>query len=337
MGFKCAVKGLRAHPKFFKKGLVERKYQHRIDQFIEKSSENQTLSEPESKYGKILNMFYDFEHYKTVFRSDSENQEASWMKFKSDVFYSVLFADFLLENLSELKDLEMRREQFDVEFLAYIILMHSCQIKYNSVTLQTVQYDENFEMTSHKAYAVGVFPNIAFTNHSCAPNAAPAFFGDVCYFYSTRNIKKDHQILNCYGPIYTMESYGRNERRNELKLKYGFNCFCDACRFNYASENNRGVHFLRCSECDRCVDKYPECSNCDNVLDIGVAIRKISKGLKEKISVNSYLGAGDYIGALEQCRKACNTFEEAIGVPDYDVASCYFKFAVAIECILNNR
>ena len=359
MAFKCAVKGLRAHPKFFKKGLVERKYQHRIDQFVEKSDDNTTLSEPESKYGKILNMYYDFEHYKTVFRNadnftsdvdhnpesetanpeNSENSNESWIKFKSDVFFAIVFADFLLENLSEMKDVDMRREQVDVEFLAYIILMHSSQIKYNSITLQTVHYDESYSMTSHKAYAVGVFPNVAFTNHSCAPNAAPAFYGDVCYFYSTRNIKKESQVLNCYGPIYTMESYGRNERRFELKQKYGFNCFCDACRYNYASVSgcNKANHFLRCPECDRCLDKYPECANCDNIIDIHHAITKISHGLKERLSVNSYFGAGDFIGAIKQCRKACNTFEQVIGVPDYDVASCYFKFAVGIECILNNK
>ena len=116
-----------------------------------------------------------------------------------------------------------------------------------------------------------------------------------------------------------------------------FNCFCDACRFNYPSEKENPTHFLRCLVCDKCSDRYPECSECDNVIDIQNAIKKIGKAKKELMSCSSYFGSGDYIGALKQIRKSCNIFEEVIGVPDYDVARLYIKFAVAIECILNNH
>ncbi|XP_047040235.1 SET and MYND domain-containing protein 4-like isoform X2 [Helicoverpa zea] len=73
----------------------------------------------------------------------------------------------------------------------------------------------------------GVYPAISMMNHSCEPNITNVFYKNTLYIKVIHEMPKGTEILNCYGPHYARAS--TEERREELKTQYGFNCICPAC------------------------------------------------------------------------------------------------------------
>jgi hypothetical protein len=91
--------------------------------------------------------------------------------------------------------------------------------------------------------------------------------------------------------------------------------------------------------CDHCAESHCSgtCSNCQASIDVPLAIKNITLGYKARLSWKSFMVTKDYAGGVKQAEKSCTLLEKAIGVPDYDVASLYFKFATSYECLLKHN
>ena len=68
-------------------------------------------------------------------------------------------------------------------------------------------------------------PSVSFANHSCMPNTAIMFDGRYMTLRALDPIKEGEQISISYIDV----TQTRDERRQELKDRYFFTCYCDKC------------------------------------------------------------------------------------------------------------
>lgn len=116
--------------------------------------------------------------------------------------------------------------------------------------------NNNFTMTDEEmdGFAYGVFPNAAYMNHSCHPNAMItwAFMGNpapsigdefrltecadrmTMIVRSMTNIREGEEIMISYVNI----SKPLEERREILESNYGFDCYCPCCEQDLKSKDN---------------------------------------------------------------------------------------------------
>lgn len=292
----------------------------------------------------MLDLFYDEEHYISSLHEDLEKDEdinhepkdleqlikdRKMKSLRKFLFNSVVLADFLIRSNKNHADL-------DREFLSYVILVHLMQYKYNNIKLQDFVFDANSNHSGYEGYGDGFYTSIAMSNHSCSPNIAPIYQGSKCFMITIRNVYKRTQLFNCYEPLYTLKD--KKDRRQDLQRKYGFNCFCEACRNNYP-QVDRGSHNLRYLKCPRCFAAkgcQEKCSNCDHTIDIDRALSGIAEGLQMKKKIMQYIILKDYHAAIKQAQLACLKLETVLGIPDYEVATCYHSFSQAFEFFIKN-
>lgn len=68
-------------------------------------------------------------------------------------------------------------------------------------------------------------PTVALLNHSCNPNAAIVFDGNIVSVRSIRDIKDGEQVTISY----VDNTYKRATRRSQLRDQYFFECRCEGC------------------------------------------------------------------------------------------------------------
>ncbi|GAX80730.1 hypothetical protein CEUSTIGMA_g8165.t1 [Chlamydomonas eustigma] len=81
---------------------------------------------------------------------------------------------------------------------------------------------------------LGLWPEVAMINHSCAPNALRVLLGDRMLVRATRNLLKGEEVTLSYlslpGPGQGLEFSPVNERRRMLQDSHGFECNCYRCK-----------------------------------------------------------------------------------------------------------
>lgn len=73
--------------------------------------------------------------------------------------------------------------------------------------------------------STGIWLHASYMNHSCLPNTARAFIGDMMIVHATRDIAAGEEILTSYQPA----MMALPERRDEFKF-WGFRCDCPLCQ-----------------------------------------------------------------------------------------------------------
>lgn len=73
----------------------------------------------------------------------------------------------------------------------------------------------------------GIYPSASMMNHSCEPNITNVFYNNHLFVKVIRELPIGGEVLNCYGPHYARAS--TDDRREALRIQYGFNCMCPAC------------------------------------------------------------------------------------------------------------
>lgn len=73
--------------------------------------------------------------------------------------------------------------------------------------------------------STGFWLNASYMNHSCIPNIASAFIGDIMIVRANRDIKAGDEIFTMYEPATTSFS-----KRKEKLNSWGFQCDCPLCR-----------------------------------------------------------------------------------------------------------
>lgn len=112
----------------------------------------------------------------------------------------------------------------------------------NSLTLSSPSFDP---------LGLTFDPTISLINHSCNPNAAVVFDGNIAMVRSIRDIGKNEQITMSY----IDNTWNRTTRRTELREQYFFECRCDGCE--PANNNFTGRDSFQCEKED-CKALIPE-------------------------------------------------------------------------------
>jgi len=82
--------------------------------------------------------------------------------------------------------------------------------------------------------AVGLYPQLSFLNHSCAPNCVMIFEKDKAFLRTITDIAADQELTVSYIDILK----SRSKRREELKERYFFDCCCSKCASFQVLSNN---------------------------------------------------------------------------------------------------
>ncbi|KAL4703162.1 hypothetical protein ACJJTC_016763 [Scirpophaga incertulas] len=95
--------------------------------------------------------------------------------------------------------------------------------------------------------AGAVFPTLALFNHSCDPSVVRYFCGPFIVVRSVKNIKKDDEVSENYGPIFT--TVPKEKRQAILQDQYWFTCDCGPCKENWPLYVEMNENYMR-FKCD---------------------------------------------------------------------------------------
>src|SRR5271169_4792339 len=105
----------------------------------------------------------------------------------------------------------------------------------NSITLVSPTFDQ---------LGMSFDPTIALLNHSCNPNAAVVFDGNIASVRSIKEIAESEQITISY----IDNTFKRSTRRQRLRGQYYFECRCSGCE--PADDKFTGRDSYQCEKCN---------------------------------------------------------------------------------------
>jgi len=167
------------------------------------------------------------------------------------------------------------------------------------------------QMDKMQARDIGaaVFPNISRINHACSPNVVWSYnqVNNMEEVRVVRNIKAGEELLACY----TDPLPQREERRQFLKAKFNFCCYCEVCSLSGESlKENEKIRKEILGLKNNMRDIYRENS--------GKALR-FAKMRVERMEKQR----GELIGALPQAYMDC--YELALAEKEEEIANIYKK------------
>lgn len=110
---------------------------------------------------------------------------------------------------------------------------------------KNISIDDLHLVTTSSRIFTAIFPKISILNHSCDPNIRNSFDGPFLSIYAAREIAKNEEIFNCYGPNYKLMPL--SERQAALKQQYCFDCKCEKCSNNDQTYEKYNEYI--CPEC----------------------------------------------------------------------------------------
>lgn len=112
------------------------------------------------------------------------------------------------------------------------IVLDSFQV-HDIVRQNSFGLDGSPDAPASETYSSGLFVKASHFNHSCVPNAARCFMGDLILVSATKEIAKDEEITISYGKT---DSY--EERSKEMQEVWHFRCTCPLCEAESADTDN---------------------------------------------------------------------------------------------------
>lgn len=111
----------------------------------------------------------------------------------------------------------------------------------------------------------GLYPTVAFFNHSCDPGVVRYFNGNTIMLRAIKHISQGSIVAENYGPIFTQVQ--KEERQSQLLKQYHFNCMCTPCMENWPTfkEMDDSVLRFRCDGLDR---------TCKSVLNVPLDVNE---------------------------------------------------------------
>ncbi|XP_029038440.2 SET and MYND domain-containing protein 4-like isoform X2 [Osmia bicornis bicornis] len=204
------------------------KENNNIQNLEEELKEVENCDDPRTK-GFSKNGTFESDAYRSVLSLVTNVEKQSLQ----DLFKRSAEASFTLYYLatrtdifgSSMKDLSELIENTDAIFVGGLILRHLQLIPPNAHP-----FTEEYKTTS-VARGVALTPFLSLFNHSCNPNILRVSRTAHIVVYSTYPIKKDEQIFDTYGHLYTEQP--KSIRDLVLLTKFNFTCDCVACTENW--------------------------------------------------------------------------------------------------------
>ncbi|KAF5284773.1 hypothetical protein FQA39_LY04498 [Lamprigera yunnana] len=175
-----------------------------------------------------------YQNYSCVYKLCRNEQ----LRKTKDSFHCTMIAVYLLRVLkaSTYFDYVTKDDVLtNTEIFICKLLMHNLQLlQFNAHEISEVhkappQPSDPQDVPNFKSVSVGggIYPTLAFFNHSCDPSIVRYHIGTEVVVKSVKPIKKGEIIYENYGPIYTTTI--RSERKSYLLSNYWFECTCQAC------------------------------------------------------------------------------------------------------------
>lgn len=136
------------------------------------------------------------------------------------------------------------------------LVYHNLQfLQYNAHEISELQYKGQNDTGTSVFIGGGIYPTVAFFNHSCDPGVVRYFCGNFIMLRTLKHISAGEPVSENYGPIFTQMP--KEERQAKLLEQYHFNCMCQACMENWPTFKEMDDNCLRF----RCDGKGKTCKN----------------------------------------------------------------------------
>lgn len=123
-------------------------------------------------------------------------------------------------------------------------MYHNLQfMQFNAHEISELQYKGKGDTGASVFIGGGLYPTVAFFNHSCDPGVARYFNGNVIMLRALKRIPAGSIVAENYGPIFTQVE--KTERQAHLLKQYHFNCLCTPCLENYPTFREMNDNILR--------------------------------------------------------------------------------------------
>lgn len=135
-------------------------------------------------------------------------------------------------------------------------MYHNLQfMQFNAHEISELQYKGKGDAGTSVFIGGGLYPTVAFFNHSCDPGVVRYFNGNVVTLRAIKRIPAGEVVAENYGPIFTQVP--KDERQAHLMNQYRFSCLCTPCLENWPTFKEMDDSFLRF----RCDSGVKECKN----------------------------------------------------------------------------
>lgn len=132
-------------------------------------------------------------------------------------------------------------------------------MRFNAHEIFEIQYQSSIKDDAGASIFIGggLYPTVAYFNHSCDPGVVRYFNGNVVMVRALKKIPAGSVVAENYGPIFTQVE--KTERQARLLKQYHFSCMCTPCMENWPTFKDMDDNVLRfrCDGLDR---------TCKNVL-----------------------------------------------------------------------
>ncbi|XP_054004754.1 SET and MYND domain-containing protein 4-like isoform X1 [Hylaeus anthracinus] len=135
-------------------------------------------------------------------------------------------------------------------YVSSLLLRYILQLICNghAIVTSNTLLNKNDSFMDQDIVGTGIYPSASMMNHSCDPNIINIFMDQYLIVRASKNIAKNEEIFNCYGPNYKHMS--REQRQKILKSQYCFTCKCKHCTLpslQYFVERFNAMKCLRCN------------------------------------------------------------------------------------------
>ncbi|XP_076243429.1 protein-lysine N-methyltransferase SMYD4 isoform X2 [Calliopsis andreniformis] len=153
-------------------------------------------------------------------------------------------------------------------YVSSLLLRYILQLICNGhaiTTLNLLLNKNDSSMDQQDIVATGIYPSASMMNHSCDPNIINIFVKQYLIVRAAKDIAKNEEIFNCYGPHYRHMS--RDQRQNILKSQYCFTCKCKPCTqsdLKYFLERFSSMVCLKCTGALYTIENSLYCLDCND-------------------------------------------------------------------------
>ena len=200
-------------------------------------------------------------------------------------------------------------------------MYHNLQVmQFNAHEISELQLKDKTDAGNSAFIGGGIYPTVAFFNHSCDPGVVRYFNGNVIQLRAIKPIAEGQVIAENYGPIFTQMP--KEERQQQLLRQYHFNCMCTPCMENWPTFKEMDDSHLRF----RCDGLNRSCKNVLKVpLDVNDFMMKCSecgehtnimKGLKSLQDTDMLFKTATRLHETGDSKSALTKYVETLDILD---------------------
>ncbi|XP_058791212.1 SET and MYND domain-containing protein 4-like [Phymastichus coffea] len=226
---------------------------------------------------------YEPDNYETVFGLETHCTDRQLKSYLDTAVCSIFLASCLIYSLRQLGLKVDFSEKFE-NILAVSFLRNIQAIECNAYEIVENVRNEETKVFEPRNVGGAIYTSVSLTNHSCYPNVVRHCFPNgVVAVTSLRSIPKGSEILDCYGQHFLEND--RDHRRRHLKMKYYFECQCEACSFDWPSKLQNNDFSFKCKRClKQCRKSHNtlECTECGQKSGISKLYNLLQSSIEKK-------------------------------------------------------